>query len=66
MIQYDDSATETVGYTLEVTNKPDKPDEPKLPQTGGDYKTWRFILLGGLFLGAGIIGFIRGRKRKRG
>ena len=66
VIQYDDSATETVGYTLEVTNKPDKPDEPKLPQTGGDYKAWRFILLGGLFLGAGIIGFIRGRKRKRG
>ena len=65
VLQYDDSATEVVGYTLKVTNKPDKPDEPKLPQTGGNYKVWKFILLGGLFLGAGIIGFIKGRKRKR-
>ena len=65
VIQYDDTAVDAVGYELHVSNKPDKPDEPGLPQTGGDYKTWRFILLGGFFLGAGIAGFIRGRKRKR-
>ena len=37
LLQYDDSAVENVVYTLKLKNKPEK---PKLPQTGGGYKPW--------------------------
>ena len=59
-IQYDDSAVEPVTYQLHVTNKP---KEPKLPQTGGDYKPWMFGLAGGAFILSGIILYFRKRKR---
>ena len=59
LLQYDDSATETVVYTLKLKNKPEK---PKLPQTGGDYHPWMFIALGGACIAGGVL---YGRKRKK-
>lgn len=59
LLQYDDSATETVVYTLKLKNKPQK---PKLPQTGGNYHPWMFIALGGACIAGGVL---YGRKRKR-
>ncbi|MCM1159561.1 MAG: SpaA isopeptide-forming pilin-related protein [Clostridium sp.] len=60
LLQYDDSAVETVVYTLKLKNKPDK---PRLPQTGGNYHPWLTILAGGALAGAGI--YIYRRKRKK-
>lgn len=60
LLQYDDSATETVVYTLKLKNKPNK---PKLPQTGGDYHPWMFGMAGGVLIGAGMY-LYRRRKRK--
>ena len=62
VLQYDDSAKEAVGYELHVTNKP---DNPGLPQTGGDFKAWKFILTGVILIGAGIAGLVKGRKRRK-
>ena len=59
LLQYDDSAAETVVYTLKLKNKPEK---PKLPQTGGNYHPWMFIALGGACIAGGVV---YGRKRKR-
>ena len=59
VLQYDDNATETVVYTLKLKNKPEK---PKLPQTGGNYHPWMFIALGGACIAGGVV---YGRKRKR-
>lgn len=61
-LQYDDSATEPVGYTLTVKNKPDHP----LPQTGGDYRPWLFALGGALLAGAGVVIYRRRRRRIAG
>lgn len=61
-LQYDDSATEPVGYTLTVKNKPDHP----LPQTGGDYRPWLFALGGALLAGAGVVIYRRRRRRITG
>jgi LPXTG-motif cell wall-anchored protein len=58
-LQYDDSATEPVGYALTVKNKPDHP----LPQTGGDYRPWLFALGGALLAGAGVVIYRRRRRR---
>ncbi len=58
-LQYDDSAAETVVYTLKLKNKPNK---PKLPQTGGNYHPWMFAALGGACIAGGLL---YGRKRKR-
>lgn len=60
-LQYDDSATETVVYTLKVKNKPSK---PRLPQTGGNYHPWLFVGVGGALIGAGIYFYRRRRKYK--
>lgn len=62
-IKYDDSAAEAVGYELHITNKPEKPKEPKLPQTGGDYKPWLFGMAGGLFIISGVVMYFRRRKK---
>ena len=59
LLQYDDSATETVVYTLKLKNKPKK---PRLPQTGGDYHPWMFIALGGACIAGGVV---YGRRRRR-
>lgn len=59
LLQYDDSAAETVVYTLKLKNKPEK---PKLPQTGGNYHPWMFIALGGACIAGGVV---YGRKRRR-
>lgn len=59
LLQYDDSVTETVVYTLKLKNKPNK---PKLPQTGGDYHPWMFVALGGACI---VGGALYGRRRKR-
>ena len=59
LLQYDDSATETVVYTLKLKNKPEK---PKLPQTGGNYHPWMFIALGGACIAGGVV---YGRRRRR-
>lgn len=58
VLQYDDSATETVVYQLTIKNKPTR---KKLTQTGGKYAPWLFGLLGGALIG---IGWYR-RKKKR-
>ncbi len=59
LLQYDDSATETVVYTLKLKNKPDK---PRLPQTGGNYHPWMFVALGGACIVGGVL---YGRRRKK-
>lgn len=64
-IKYDDSAAEAVGYELHITNKPEKPKEPKLPQTGGDYKPWLFGMAGGLFIISGVVMYFRRRKKAK-
>ena len=60
LLQYDDSAVENVVYTLKLKNKPEK---PKLPQTGGDYKPWLFGVAGGFLVGAGI--YLNRRRKRR-
>ena len=61
VLQYDDSATGTVVYTLKLKNKPKR---PKLPQTGGDYHPWMFIVLGGACIAGGVVyGRRRGKRR---
>lgn len=59
LLQYDDSATETVVYTLKLKNKPDK---PRLPQTGGNYHLWMFAALGSACIAGGVL---YGRRRKK-
>lgn len=61
LIQYDDSATEMVVYSLKLKNKPDK---PRLPQTGGNYQPWMFAVLGGACIVSGVL-YGRRRKKKR-
>lgn len=61
LLQYDDSATETVVYTLKLKNKPNK---PRLPQTGGNYHPWMFVALGGACIAGGVL-YGRRRKKKR-
>lgn len=60
LLQYDDSAVENVIYTLKLKNKPEK---PKLPQTGGGYKPWLFGVAGGFLIGAGI--YLNRRRKRR-
>lgn len=62
LLQYDDSATETIIYTLKLKNKPSK---PRLPQTGGNYHSWMYGVAGGTLIGAGLY-LCRRRKRKSG
>ena len=60
VLQYDDDAPEFVEYTLKVKNKPDK---PRLPQTGGNFNPWLFAGAGmGILIGAGIYYFRRRRR----
>ncbi|MDE6851529.1 MAG: LPXTG cell wall anchor domain-containing protein, partial [Lachnospiraceae bacterium] len=61
LLQYDDSATETVVYTLKLKNKPNK---PRLPQTGGNYHPWMIALAGGALAGAGVYFYRRKRRTK--
>lgn len=58
-LQYDDSAAETVVYTLKLKNKPNK---PRLPQTGGNYRPWIFCAAGGACIAGGAF---YGRKRRK-
>lgn len=58
-IKYDGSAKENVVYTLQLENKP---ENEKLPQTGGNYHPWMFLLAGGALIGAGI--YLYRRKQK--
>ena len=60
LLQYDDSAVENVVYTLKLKNKPEK---PKLPQTGGGYKPCLFGVAGGFLIGAGI--YLNRRRKRR-
>jgi uncharacterized surface anchored protein len=50
IITYVGNATMSIPYKLTITNKPETPDKPKLPQTGGNYTPWIFILLGSIFI----------------
>ena len=43
----------------------EKPKEPKLPQTGGDYKPWLFGMAGGLFIISGVVMYFRRRKKAK-
>ena len=61
ILQYDDSATDTIVYTLELKNKP----RPWLPQTGGHYRPWLFRLAGGILVAAGIAMYRKKRRRYR-
>ena len=61
LLQYDGSATETVVYTLKLKNKPNK---PRLSQTGENYHPWMIALAGGVLAGAGIY-FYRRKRRIR-
>ena len=60
VLQYDDDPPEFVEYTLNVKNKPNK---PKLPQTGGDFNPWVFAGAGtGILIGAAVWYFRRRKK----
>ncbi len=61
IFQYDGVAPDVVVYELKVTNKPSK---PKLPQTGGNYHPWFFIVLGSACIAYGVF-YVRKRKKKR-
>ena len=61
VLQYDDSAVETITYQLNLTNKP---KEPKLPQTGGNYNPFLFGIAGGALIGFGLYYIKRRKKRK--
>ncbi|MCM1158964.1 MAG: SpaA isopeptide-forming pilin-related protein [Clostridium sp.] len=61
LLQYDDDAPDVVVYQLKVKNKPNK---PKLPQTGGNYYPYIMGLAGVAVLGTGIFFYRRRRKRK--
>lgn len=52
VITYLGNAATSIPYKLTLTNKPETPDKPKLPQTGGNYTPWIFILIGSLFIAA--------------
>ena len=58
VLEYTGNVKSSIPYELKLTNKP---KEPKLPQTGGNYHAWMFILLGGLIF---IVGLHSIRKRK--
>ena len=58
VLEYTGNVKSSIPYQLKLTNKP---KEPKLPQTGGNYHAWMFILLGGLIFIAGLHSI---RKRK--
>lgn len=60
VLQYDDDPPEFVEYTLNVKNKPNK---PRLPQTGGNFNPWVFAGAGtGILIGAAIW-YIRRRRK---
>lgn len=61
VLQYDDDAPDVVVYQLKIKNKPSK---PKLPQTGGNYHPWFFIILGGACIASSVY-YARKRKKKR-
>lgn len=50
---------DSIVYTLDLTNKPDKPD---LPQTGDDFNPWIFAGIGLSSIALGLFLFIRKRK----
>ena len=50
---------DSIVYTLDLTNKPDKPD---LPQTGDDFNPWIFAGIGLSSIALGMLLFIRKRK----
>lgn len=51
--------TDSLVYTLDLTNKPDKPG---LPQTGDDFNPWMFAGVGLSSIALGLFLFIRKRK----
>lgn len=59
VLSYDGNAVENVVYTLNVTNKP---KEPGLPQTGGNYSPWAWI---GAGIGTLTLGLIAAFLEKR-
>ncbi len=61
LLRYEDSATETIAYTLKLKNKPNKQG---LPQTGGNYHPWMIALAGSTLAGVGVY-FYRRRRRAR-
>lgn len=61
LLQYDDEAPDVVVYQLEVKNKPNK---PKLPQTGGNYYPYIIGFAGAAVLVMGIFLYRRRRKRR--
>ena len=62
VLQYDDNAPECVVYKLELTNKPDK---PKLPQTGDDYNPWIYVGLGALAVVMGLLATFAKKKESK-
>ena len=59
ILHYEGDVRTHLIYKLELKNKPEK---PKLPQTGGNYHAWLFGALGGMCIGAGIYVYRRRRK----
>ena len=49
-ITYVGNASQSIPYKLTLTNKPEKPDKPKLPQTGGNYNPWVYVIIGSFFI----------------
>lgn len=60
VLQYDDDPPEFVEYTLNVKNKPDK---PKLPQTGGGFHPWAFAGAGAVILVTAAVCYFKRRKK---
>ena len=62
VLKYDGDAPEVVVYQLNIKNKPDK---PKLPQTGGGFHIWLFVVAGSVITGIGAIVYGRRRRTKK-
>lgn len=64
-LKYNGTTTGTIGYGLNVKNRPVKPKQPKLPQTGGNYQPWLFGMAGSVFVISGIVMYFRRRKKHK-
>ena len=52
VLRYDDSSAKNIVYQLNLENKP---KQPKLPQTGGNYNPWLFGIAGGGLIGIALV-----------
>lgn len=65
VFKYKDTPKEVMKYQLNITNKPEKKETPKLPQTGGSFRVRLFSAIGVTLIFIGMVIFLLLRKRER-